>query len=201
MLLKNVRLSFPNIFVANAFQAGQEPKFGAMFVMDPKHPQLEELKESIVSIGTAKWGKKIPAAVVLCLRNNEEKAHLDGFESGGMFFNATNKKRPLVLDKGRNPTTEADGLIYAGCYVNVMVDFWAQDNNYGKRINASLAGVQFSDDGDAFGGGANASVDDFPELEQDPTSRPKEFSDTAESASKDTGKSAGSADVASQMFG
>jgi hypothetical protein len=35
------------------------------------------------------------------------------------------------------------------------------DNNYGKRINATLLGVQFYRDGDSFVGGGVASVDDF----------------------------------------
>ena len=40
--------------------------------------------------------------------------------------------------------------------MNAIVELWAQDNNYGKRINASLAGVQFAKDGEAFAGGTVA---------------------------------------------
>ncbi len=49
--------------------------------------------------------------------------------------------------------TEADGRIYAGCYVNFNVDIWAQDGQY-TGIRCSLNGVQFVKDGDAFGGAA-----------------------------------------------
>ncbi|MDQ9777799.1 DUF2815 family protein, partial [Acinetobacter baumannii] len=43
-------------------------------------------------------------------------------------------------------------------------ELWCQDNNYGKRINASLRGVQFLKDGEAFAGGGIASEDDFEDL-------------------------------------
>ncbi|MWN55950.1 ssDNA-binding protein, partial [Escherichia coli] len=54
----------------------------------------------------------------------------------------------------------------AGCYVNAVIDIWAQDNNFGKRINASLGGVQFLRDGDAFAGGGVASADDFDDISE-----------------------------------
>lgn len=47
-----------------------------------------------------------------------------------------------------------------------MIDVWAQDNNFGKRINASLGGVQFLRDGDAFAGGGVASEEDFDDISE-----------------------------------
>jgi hypothetical protein len=69
-----------------------------------------------------------------------------------------------VLHSDKTPLTEADGKPYAGCYVNASIELWAQDNNYGKRVNASLGGVQFARDGDAFAGGGAASEDEFDDL-------------------------------------
>uniref|UniRef100_T1HEF4 Uncharacterized protein n=2 Tax=cellular organisms TaxID=131567 RepID=T1HEF4_RHOPR len=40
------------------------------------------------------------------------------------------------------------------------------DNNFGKRINASLGGVQFLRDGDAFAGGGVATPDDFENMSE-----------------------------------
>ncbi|MDE9571706.1 ssDNA-binding protein, partial [Xenorhabdus bovienii] len=42
---------------------------------------------------------------------------------------------------------------------------FAYDNN-GKGISASLGGVQFYRDGDAFAGGGVASVDEFDDLSE-----------------------------------
>jgi len=168
MLLQNVRLSFPNLFKAAAFSADQEPKFSAMFILEPGHPQIPEVQQAIEALVRAKWPKGAPKSLIVGLRPNTEKEELDGFEKGGYFFNANKKTRPTLIDRARNPVSEEDGVIYAGCYVNAIVDFWVQDNQYGKRVNAGLSGVQFARDGDAFGGGAAASPDDFPELEEGP---------------------------------
>ncbi len=51
--------------------------------------------------------------------------------------------------------------------MNVNIDLWCQANNFGKRINATLVGVQFAADGDAFSGAAPASPDDFDSVEDD----------------------------------
>jgi len=55
---------------------------------------------------------------------------------------------------------EDDGTIYAGCYVNAIISLWAQDNTYGKRINAQLEGVQFCNNGEPLGAGG-IDVDEF----------------------------------------
>ena len=42
--------------------------------------------------------------------------------------------------------------IYAGCYVNMFVEFYAYENSGNKGIAASLRGVQFVRDGERLGG-------------------------------------------------
>ncbi|MNP47458.1 hypothetical protein D3C76_1415120 [compost metagenome] len=69
------------------------------------------------------------------------------------------------MDRDRTQLTAQEGKPYSGCYVNVIVDIWAQDNSYGKRINAQLQGIQFVRDGEAFsGGGTSADASDFEEI-------------------------------------
>ena len=59
-----------------------------------------------------------------------------------------------------------DGVFYAGCYVDAVIDIYAQDHpQYGRRINCGLLGVRFVRDGDAFSGGGGATADDFADLE------------------------------------
>jgi hypothetical protein len=50
--------------------------------------------------------------------------------------------------------------------VNAIVTLWPQNNQYGKRINALLDGVQFNRDGDPFGDGA-VSVSEFDAFESE----------------------------------
>ena len=100
----------------------------------------------------------------LVLQDGDLKAQYAGYP-GNLFFNARSATRPTVVDRNKAQLTEADGKPYAGAYVNALIELWAQDNQFGKRINASLRGVQFVRDGDAFGGGAApASEEDFPDL-------------------------------------
>lgn len=53
---------------------------------------------------------------------------------------------------------------YSGSYVNVKVEFWAQeaDSERGipNRINATILAVQFARHGESFGGGTRVNVDD-----------------------------------------
>jgi hypothetical protein len=101
---------------------------------------------------------------LLPIHDGNTKANFAGY-AGNWFVNARSYVRPTVHDRNKNPLTEADGKPYAGCYVNAVVDVWAQDHaKHGKRINASLGGVQFVRDGDAFSGGSVADAEDFPDL-------------------------------------
>ena len=71
--------------------------------------------------------------------------------------------RPTVLDRDKTPLTENDGKPYAGCYVNAVVDIYAQKGDF-PGIRASVSGVQFHSDGEAFGGGRPASADEFDDV-------------------------------------
>ena len=170
LTIKNARLAFPKLFKAEQVNGEGEPKFGAAFLLPPNHPSIVELKKAFDTVGQAKWGEKWPAVKKqletgdkLALHNGDTKSDLDGYE-GNFFINAATATRPLVIDAARNPLTAEDGKPYAGCYVNASIELWAQDNKFGKRINASLRGVQFYKDGDAFAGGGAADVEEFDDL-------------------------------------
>jgi tripartite-type tricarboxylate transporter receptor subunit TctC len=55
-----------------------------------------------------------------------------------------------VVGRKLEVLTEDDNKPFAGCYVNATIRLWAQDNQYGKRINAQLRAVQYVKDGAAF---------------------------------------------------
>lgn len=178
--LKNVRLAFPQIFEAKPFQGQGEASFTASVLIDPvkQAAAIKDVQEGIIAAAKEKWGTK--AEVVLkslkgtdkiCLRDGNMKSDYSGFENM-MFISTRTKKKPYIVDKDAvTLLTAADGRPYGGCYVNASIELWGQDNGYGKRINASLRGLQFYKDGDAFAGGAPVdpsefdSVEDFGETE------------------------------------
>jgi hypothetical protein len=168
--LANVRLAFPVLFEAKTVNGEGEPAFSASFLIPPDHPAVKQINDAAETIGKEKWGAKWPqvkkemvAKDRLPLHDGDAKSSYTGFE-GMMYVSARNKTRPLVIDRDKSPLNQSDGRPYAGCYVNASIELWAQDNNYGKRINASLRGVQFFKDGEAFAGGGAASDDEFEDL-------------------------------------
>lgn len=177
LMIKNVRLAFPNLFKPTTVNGEGEPAYSAALLLTPDHPQLAEIRKAQEAVGKEKWAdkwptikKEIEAKDRFALHNGDTKATYDGFE--GNFFVSTRAKqsaRPTVIDGNKSPLTEADGRPYAGCYVNASIELWAQDNAYGKRINAQIRGVQFFRDGDSFGGGSPASSDEFEEVSQGAT--------------------------------
>lgn len=170
IVLKNARLAFPELWEAKAVQGEGDPAFSASFLIPKDHPQVKEIREAEEAVGKEKFGAKWPAIkkeIVannrLALKDGDAKASYAGYE-GNWFISSRNKTRPTVIDRDRSPLTAKDGRPYAGCYVNAIIELWAQDNQYGKRINASLSGVQFLRDGEAFSGGRPAEPDEFDDL-------------------------------------
>jgi hypothetical protein len=174
VLLTNVRLAFPQIFNPKAVNEGDKPAYSALLIIDPEKQKglIDNLKKAIQEVAKGKWGAKADTVLKaitskgnLCLRDGADKADYEGFD-GMMYVSSRGYTRPLVIDVDKSPLTEDDGKPYSGCYANVSVELWPQDNQYGKRVNAQLRGVQFVKDGEAFaGGGGSASVDEFDELE------------------------------------
>jgi hypothetical protein len=174
--LENVRLAFPNLFEPKAAKAGQKAKYSAAFIFPKDHPAVAVIRDAMVEVAKAKWGDKwesiyagLRAADKLAVHDGDAKAEYGGY-AGNLFVNASNEVRPLVLGggpDGKAPLSASDGKPYSGCYVNGLVELWAQAHaEHGKRINASLMGVQFVKDGERLSGGATAAADDFDAIPQ-----------------------------------
>ena len=170
--LENVRLAFPKLWTPEPFPGGNDPTpyFSATFILPKNHPQTKQIEAMMLRLATEKWGVKGPSVLKAAkaigkvfYRDGDAKGDMDGFE-GNMFISARSKTRPNVFDGMRNTVTEADGIVYGGCYVNAIISCYAyvKGNN---GLGAGLKGIQFKAKGDAFGGGgAPASEDDFDEL-------------------------------------
>ena len=166
IILKNVRLSFPSLFRKAVFD-GNETKFEATFLIDKStgDEKIKEIKAAIAAmIKEDLKGAKLPPDKI-CLKDGDNIDYA-GY-TGTYSIKASSTKRPLVLDRDRSPLTEDDNKLYAGCYVNASLELWAQNNNYGKRINCNLLGVQFFKDGEPFADGVKGSVDDFEAFADD----------------------------------
>lgn len=175
--IENVRLAFPVLFTPRAADPAKpnDLSFSAAFIFPPDSPARKQISDAVRKVASEKWGakaeeiiKNLAATDKLCLHNGDTKSQYEGYP-GNFFINTRNKTRPLVIDVNKSPLAEQDGKPYAGCYVNASIELWAQDNKYGKRVNASLRGVQFVRDGDAFAGGGAADADEFADMAEGAT--------------------------------
>ncbi len=156
--LNKVRLSFPSLFRQSEFD-GKKGKYEATFLIDKDDVKLKKQLDAAIAeaLAASKVGKV--SAEKICLKDGDDSEY-DGYENHWS-LKAANSKRPTVIGKDKTPLAEEDEVLYAGCYVNAIIDFWIQNNSYGKRVNANLLGVQFVKDAEPFGQGPVDVSDDF----------------------------------------
>jgi hypothetical protein len=177
VMLKNVRLAFPVLNKPEQFQGEGKPRYSATLLIPKGDPQIAEVEKAMRAAAEDKWGpakadaavKGLRAANKTAFNDGDLKSDYQGFE-GNMYVGAHAQAAapPRLLDGRKQELPRDTGVIYPGCYVNASVEFWAQDNQYGKRINCSLRGIQFVKDGDSFAAGAPASLDEFEVVEGAP---------------------------------
>lgn len=165
--LQNVRLSFPCLFEAKAFE-GSKPAFSAVYLLDKKvnAKEIAAIKAGIAQVVKTDLKGKTPGKT--CLRDGSEKPDVDGYGESVMFVSARSEKRTFfVVDRDLSQLTAESNRPYAGCFVNAVIRLWAQDNQYGKRVNASLGNIQFVKDGEPFGEKPRTVEQDFAPVEDD----------------------------------
>lgn len=161
--LKNVRLSFPSVFRRANFQ-GQEGKYEASFLLDKKDTKTKALIDAAIEEALVEAKIKV-ASDKRFIRDGDDFDY-DGY-AGCWSIKSSSNKRPTVVNRDKTPLTEEDDVIYAGCYVNAIIDVWVQNNAYGKRVNSNLYGIQFVKDGPRFGSGEIDVTDEFENIDGD----------------------------------
>ena len=163
--MKNVRLSFPSLFQTEQFGGEDTGKYAATFILDKDDnaTEIKQIQDEINRLMKEELKSKLPADRV-ALKDGDEMARPE--YEGKMTVKASTKKRPLVIDRDKTPLSDGDDKPYAGCYVNAIVSLWAQNNQFGKRVNASLEGIQFCEHGEPFGTGG-IDVDEFDDFDDE----------------------------------
>ena len=169
VILKDVRLSFFHGFSPSKGGKNKEgedvkPSYQARFLMKKGTPEtnanLAKIKKAahdvkIKAFGPNEkdWPKLKPDRVAL---RDGDLEDWDGYE-GHFYLAANSARKPQIITNRKDkdgwiPAQEgAPGAPYSGCFVNALVRLWVQNNEHGKRLNASLEIVQFLRDGEAFG--------------------------------------------------
>lgn len=180
--LKNVRLSFPDLFKpGKPMNEGDTPKYGGQFIIDLGSEAEAAAKAAMMSTAQETFGANWQAIVKAmektkkCLRNGNDNLDKEGNVRQGyadkMYIVARNKAKPALVHR-KNPDgtfqhlTEADGRPYGGCIVNVKIDVKAMKakEKIPNQIYACLMAVQFVRDGEAFGA-APGTAEGFDDVE------------------------------------
>lgn len=184
--LKGARASFltlglPEYFGGQKTKPSDKARWSATALLPYNDPQIKALDAMIEEVAKAKWEKKWSSILENILGDPKASFKVDGKRkdyvgyAGNWAMTAhrnEDKGRPLVLDTDKSPIYKPTGdlyegkagRVYSGCYVNVQIELWAQDNPNGKAIRATLLGIQRQKDGDAFSGGSVADADAFEEI-------------------------------------
>ena len=168
--LANVRLSYlycfePYVPPASAQNPRPKATYRLHALLAPSDPQLKALAEKIEQIGSAHaWKGGVTWAEVkeqlkgkdrLCLHKGEV-SQPGKPEYKGMYYLSGNRDAPFtVVDADRTPLrgNETPRRPVSGDWGNVYVSIYAQDNQWGRGINATITGLQFVKQDAAFGSG------------------------------------------------
>lgn len=178
--LSNVRFSYLNVFVPRVNkgqpetdeQGNDKRKYSAALIFNVDSPEAKTLKETIESVAKEKWGekaagvlKKLYSTNKVCLKEGSSRMGEDGEVLNGyedrLFINTSSPAAaaPRVFNKfGQKVTVETRGAFSgeargptSGDYGQAMIQLWAQDNQFGQRINATLLGIALSKFGEPLG--------------------------------------------------
>lgn len=173
LTLENVRLTFSDALFQRQVFPGSGPEslaYSCNFLMPADHPAVADIKAALLEVSEERWPgegrEKLTeriAASKCCFKNGDTKPEYQDY-AGSYFISARSAKRkPRTVGRNGEEVTETQGIIYAGCYVDGYVAIYIS-KGYGQRLCCSLRGVQFRADGEAFGGGSVASLDEFQDL-------------------------------------
>jgi hypothetical protein len=161
------RISFANIWEPKSIN-GSDEKYSVSCII-PKsdkatlmkiHKAVEAAKEVASS---KKWGGKIPGNLKLPLRDGDIDRPDDEAYENSMFFNASSKDAPQIVDRKVQPILDAMEC-GSGDYCNVSINFYGYSASGNRGVAAGLGNIQLIKHGDRLAGKASASSD-FEELE------------------------------------
>ena len=167
--LKKVKLSFNSVFEHGSFGGNSTGKYEATFLL--AKTETAKYKEIMDAIAELKGKSKITADKIAVKDGDEME---NDITKGYWVIKTANGNRPTLLDRSKNHVTkednELDPMFFAGATVNASISFWKQDNEFAKRINGNLAGIQYVSgdiNEDGFTDTGTASVDEFDDEDDD----------------------------------
>lgn len=169
VLTNEVIISYPHVIEPRIEENGDKKYSVCILIPKSDEETIACIRQAIRAASEAgkdKFGGKVPAAPKTPLRDGDEalaSGERSGEEFAGHYFlNASSTKRPMVLNRERQPITDPEE-VYGGCKGFITLNFFAYSANGNRGIGAGLNGLLKSRDGERLGG-AGASIADFADI-------------------------------------
>ena len=163
------RISFANIWQAKSINGGEEKYSVSCLVPKSDKKTLARLHNAIEAAKEAaknkKWSGKIPPNLKLPLRDGDIERPDDENYAGMMFFNATSKDAPQIVDRKVQPILDPMEC-GSGDYCNVSCNAYGFSASGNRGVAIGLQNIQLIRHGERLSGKTSASSD-FIELEDD----------------------------------
>ncbi len=170
--LKNVRCSYLEVFKARDYKGDGKFYYSVSLLVEPGSENDKKLEEVILESAKETWGKDADKKLKAVRSQKGTDCYRDGdtmTQKEYEDFKILTAKRaakdgpPDVVHNRKEDgkwlrLTENEGIIYSGCYVNVVVEIWIQNPEH-QGVRCTLRSIQFYKDGDAFSGGGKPDAD------------------------------------------
>lgn len=169
--LSMIRVAFADAVFETRRMEGSERDLYSVNALFPKeHQAYAMVEQAAVAVATEEWGADAAKIIDIAKKKDGGKnwvlkdgslKEYDGF-AGNFYINPNSKTRPTVLNRDGTPLTASDGVIYSGCYADVIVEIYPFTHKVGgKGVSSEFKGLRFRKHGDAFAGGAPVTAEQF----------------------------------------
>ena len=150
VLVSDVRISYPHLDAAWSKKADETKKFSGVGILPvaTHQPAIDLLLEVVQDILKEHNKGKDIADKDIFVRDGKPTKKPE--YAGAWTINASETEKPTVLhpDKSEMESpSEIKSEIKAGYYTDMLIQPWWQDNEHGKRVNASLRAVRLRREG------------------------------------------------------
>ena len=163
------KLCFANIWEPKSINGSEEKYSVSCLIPKEDTATLDSIRVAIDAAleiaKVKKWGGKIPPKYKYPLRDGDDERPDDPVYAGHMYFNASSKDAPQIVDRRVQPILDPMEC-GSGDFCNVTVNFYGFAASGNKGIAAGLQNIQLVKHGERLSGKSAASSD-FDVLEDE----------------------------------
>lgn len=143
-------ISYPKIFVPEAYDEGDPLEYSAAFIF-LEGTDLKEMKDAAVAAATERWGEKTGAMLASGALNSPFRTDVEakGYPEGATFLNARSQRKPGVVSIYPDPNNDGkptlitdENAVIAGARVKAALSVFTYDVKGNKGVSFGLEHVQ-----------------------------------------------------------